>query len=408
MKIKTQINTNFNLFIEYTLVIFIIALTGFEFFFRDNILIYYLLAPLSLIAFVNNKYNISKRAIIFLLIYGIITTSQCYTFDLPYSLVLTGMLRFLIYILIATILTFNFLTIFINIVFILCVISLNLYFFSALSDSFYQFLVNLSSNITPINFDPLLSSSNPNQSLIIYTVPLVRVFQNNGPFWEPGMFAVYINIAFSMNVIIKRKMWSYINLIFITASITTLSTTSFIATYIIILFYYIYIDRKNKSIILLVILFLSFSFLYNTELIRGKIATNLEEIDRGYSRFGAILVHGIQIKEYPYFGLGLATLIKQEELLGSRMVTPNGLSNIIRFYGIPFSILYFILLFKFSKIISISYSSHKKNYLILFIILLVVAFSQDVTTRHLYYLFVCFPLVSKETFLKNVKLKGLI
>lgn len=183
-------------------------------------------------------------------------------------------------------------------------------------------------------------------------------------------------------------------MVFLLASITTLSTTAIISAFVIISYHYIFVVKNTYSIIFLIILPFIAIPVFNSQYMIGKFSENLDTIDASYSRFGAVLVHYNETLKSPIIGHGANVNKSIEGGLGEYELnlSPNGLSNIFRVYGIPFSILFYILLFKASFIISIiSGSTNKKDATLLFIVILIVAFSQDVTTRHFYYLLIMLP-----------------
>lgn len=379
----------------------IIALTGFEFFYRDAELIYFILFPISSIAFWIKKESFDAKSFGLIFLFVLITAIHCYKFNMSYFFAFTTFIRFTTYYFIASIVSVNIDKIFINIIYFFSCISLFFYILINISDSLYEFLLYISNNITSLSIK-IDNDTSPNQTLILYTVPFENLFKNNGPFWEPGMFAVFLNIALALNVISTKNLFKIKNIIFIIASISTFSASSFITTFIIIVYYYIIIiPGKIKTIIFLFIVPFVALPIYNSEYVKGKLELNLESVEKAHSRFGATLIHYDQIRRFPWFGLGTKTNEDQENMLGIITVSPNGLTNLIRFYGIPFGIFYYILLYKSSSVLG-SLVDKKKSYKwLIYIVLLTVSFSQDVTTRHFYYMLLFLPFVNQKKYLSN-------
>ncbi|GHT09228.1 hypothetical protein FACS189426_06970 [Bacteroidia bacterium] len=123
--------------------------------------------------------------------------------------------------------------------------------------------------------------------------------------------------------------------------------------------------------------------------IANKIENYSDNSDKAYSRFGSHILHFEQIGQSPILGHGYNMEKNIVSILGKFEVSPNGLTFLIVFWGIPMAILFYILYFKSSLIIS---HSNKKYAVLLFTVMLIVAFSQDVTNRHFYYVLAMLPL----------------
>ncbi len=395
---QIEIRSIYNFF-DYFLLIAIIALTGSEFFYRDKTIIYLILFPVSLILFYYKVKKIPYKFLFFIGLLFVILFAQSFIYNMSFFIPINTVLRFFIYFMIASIIGLRFNKVYVNIIYFICSYSIVLFFLTLFSADFYNFLLQITQNITSLNIDveslSYIDSSNPSQNLVFYVIPLRSIFRNNGPFWEPGMFAVFINIALVINLISNKTLFEKKNIIFILASITTLSTTSYLTTFIILFYHFILKTNKKYSIIFILIIPFIVIPIYNTDIIKGKFEYNTEVIDESSSRFGAALVHFIEIRKSPLIGLGANSNKAQEESLGEINVSPNGLTNIIRYYGIPFSFLLYILLYKSSAILLKSVDFTKKtDALLFFFVMLVVAFSQDVTTRHFYYMLMMFPLTN--------------
>lgn len=383
-------------FFNYFLLSAIVASTGFEYFFREP-LILYLIAPISFSLFIFKRKLVPPKLLYFISLLLLIFLIQSFIFDMPYSLAFTGILRFFIYFSIASVIGSNFNRVYVKVMYQICLISLFLFISSSLFQPFYNFLLSISKNVSSlgINDETYEHWTNESQNIIIYLIPLVRTTQNSGPFWEPGMFAVFINIALAINIIANKKVLEKLNMTFIIASISTLSTASFIATFIIISYHFLLSVKSKYSIFFIFIIPFIAIPLYNSEYIKGKIDSNIETMDTSYSRFGAIFVHYTEVLKSPIVGHGANVNKSVEKQLNEYELnlSPNGLTNIFRIYGIPFTLLLYILLFKASSIVSkIAGSSNKRDAWLIFAVLLTVAFSQDVTTRHFYYLLMMIPL----------------
>lgn len=391
----TNLKFSFSHVIDYFLLLLIIALTGFEFFFRSVELVYFVLAPISILLFLFRRFRISKSFVYFILIFLLWAIPQYYLNFTEFFAIFNLLIRLIIYYLLASLLRDNFSKYFVNIIVSISLVSLFFYISINLSSDIYKLLLSISSGLksigSGINHD---TSTNYGQSLVLYYIPYNNIFRNSGPFWEPGMFAVFINIALAINIIKLNKIKSKSTYFLLITSITTLSTTGIIATLFILIFYYIFIRPNFKSILVIFIILSSSLLFFQSEYGVSKINSQFADNDKSYSRFGAILYHLDIIKTYPITGIGYDSnnFSKIEKL-----ISPNGITNIFIIWGIPFALYFYILYYRFSKLIVRNLSFHKVNHtkayiVLLFTTLLIVAFSQDVTTRHFYYFIAMFPL----------------
>jgi len=400
LKIKTHMIRQA---VSYFFIFFLISLTGFEFFFRSTDLIY-LLTIISFIAFLISGKRVNRNALLIIMAAALISFLQNVFLGAAINGMFSIFLRLLTYYFIAVIVEREFIDMYINIILFLCVMSLVIYIGINAFDGFHKYLLDLSRNVTPINFDgaSLQHWTFPNQSIYLYSVPITKIARNSGPFWEPGMFAVFLNLALILKVCRDKSILDWRGVVILAASITTMSVSSAIASFAIVFFFFFFIKRSIlKAIIVFVILLVSMPLL-NSEYLKGKIVSNLERIDEGSSRFGAALVHLKQIKRSPLIGYGSIAKTDQRETFGVTGVTPNGLTGVVRRFGIPFSVLYFLLLFRFGVWAADSTGNPRNfGYMVLFV-LLIVAFSQDVTVRHFYLFLLFIPVISKDLIM-NIK-----
>lgn len=382
---------------QYVAIAMLIALTGFEYFYRNHQLIYLVLGPLSLyLAWISGA-GVHKGALLFVGATVLLLGVQAFHFGLDLQIVFSGAVRFVIYLLVALGTARVFADKYIRVVYVLAVVSLVFYVPSQVSDSFHKFLLAVSSNIQPIGFGSVDVEqwTNPSNTLIIYTVPHLDVFRNSGPFWEPGMFGVFINIALAINVARTSQLWNKHNIVLLLSSVTTFSLGSLVASVLIVTYYYAFIKRAVLvGLCILVAAPLLAVALMQNDYFVAKVEANIQDVDKGYGRVGALLTHYAQIVESPLIGYGGGSLADSQERLSEWTgVTPNGLSNIVRLYGIPFSLLYYFLLYNFSQWCVAQSKGGTNRCLLVFLVLLIVAFSQDVTTRHFYFVLTLLPLV---------------
>ena len=372
--------------LDYYLIYLLVAVTGFEFFFRAVWILYFIIGPISAYLFFIRKQHISKHFIYFTIMFVVWSIFQIIYNSSTASVLFNFYIRFLIYYF--TICSINDLSkTFLKVIYHICCISLFFYIVT-LIEPIKELLINIFSFIQPLEggIDEDITT-NPGQSLIIYFIPFKNELRNSGPFWEPGMFSVFINIALVLSILKNYSNTSNngldkISKLLVITSFTTLSTSGYIATFFILVYYYTLINRQVKSLLYITLLIIPILIFINSDFGAEKIIDASQD-EASYSRFGAIAYHLSLMKNNVFIGVGFHS----NSDFGSA-VSPNGLSLMFLFWGIPAAIVYYILLFKSTKVL-VGYRNGEvslKNVWLLYIVLLLVAFSQDITQRPFYYM----------------------
>ncbi len=370
--------------IDYFLVYMIIALSGFEFFFRAVWMLYFIVGPIAAYAFFIRKREISKPFLFFNLLFILWSAFQIAYNLSTASALFNFYLKFLVYYFTVCAIN-NLCKTFVKVMYHICCISLFFYLIT-LIEPLKETLVNTFSFIKPLGggIDEDITS-NPGQSLIIYFIPFKNTLRNSGPFWEPGMFSVFINIGLAISTLANSSSRNLDKMtkLFVITSFTTLSTSGYIATFFVLIYYYAIIRRQVKSILYIGLLIVPFIIFINSDFGAEKII-DASQNDASHSRFGAIAYHISLMRNNPFTGIGF-----HSDTDFGLEVSPNGLSLIFLFWGIPAAIVYYILLFKSTKMLITNLNDvvfSIKNVLLVYLVLLLVAFSQDITQRHFYYM----------------------
>ena len=240
-----------------------------------------------------------------------------------------------------------------------------------------SFLRSIASQFPLLGWDNIESNTNIVDTLYIFSIPqdFKGLMRNSGPFWEPGRFTIYITLALAINLFyFKEKITSKNSLVLLLTNLTTFSTTGYVATATLYVGYIFFsnIKRSNK-IIFSIILFAVVYYVGQLDFMTEKIAEQSAD-DSTWSRFGAIAYHWNQITQSPIIGFGpFLSNIFGDELLSS----PNGLTDLMRYYGIPLSIVFYYLLYRGTKVYV--GNSHKGANVCVFVSLLLLCFSQTIT-----------------------------
>lgn len=385
-----------DIFLDYFLITSIIAITGFEYFYRNTTIIYMLFGVAFIMSFSKVYLKFNYRAVLVIFPFVLVYFIQGFVLGIGLEKSLFFGVRLFTYYMIMAIVGYDFQKVFIRVIVFFSVISLVFYSFSYIG-FIHSFILNgLTGYFTPLNY----SKNNADEycrNIMIYNYNLnyfhlYSMFRNSGPFWEPGMFTVFINIALFLNLMRDPKVINKYNVILIIANITTFSTTGYITMFITIS-YYVLADVKVKGhyikgAFLGVLLVLLGLYVSQLGFMRGKIEDDMfEKDDKAYTRFGAALIHFKQIYDNPWIGLGLK--IQEVNILYTDSnSTANGLTNVVRTFGIPVSVIYYFILFTSARgmVRSVKKNATGQDVLIFYLILLLVAFSQDITTRHFYFM----------------------
>lgn len=238
-------------------------------------------------------------------------------------------------------------------------------------------LKSIASLFPLLGWDNIENNTNVVTTLYIYSIPLDNegFIRNSGPFWEPGRFTIYITLALAINLFyFKERITSKKNIVFILTNITTFSTTGYVATSVLFIGYILFSNlKKGYKILFSVVLLSVVYYVGQLDFMTEKIAEQSAD-DSSWSRFGAIAYHWAQIMQSPMIGFGpFISRVFGDELLSS----PNGLTDLMRYYGIPLSILFYYLLYKGTK----QYVSniHWGANVFVFISIILLCFSQTIT-----------------------------
>ncbi|MDD4144847.1 MAG: hypothetical protein PHN68_09445 [Prolixibacteraceae bacterium] len=215
------------------------------------------------------------------------------------------------------------------------------------------------------------------------------LYRNAGFAWEPGAFAIYINIAIFFNLMrnkftIKnnKHLW-----VFIPALATTFSTTGYSIFILLILFY---LFNKNALKITLLIPFTTFItiIIFTLPFMMNKVIDNLEydtetmlynsaKYDNHYSpqRFQSLQIDVIDFLNNPLIGYGGHEEERWTNQLGAKISTASGIGEIMAQYGIAGIIFVLISLWKSSGKYMLLYDIKGRFFPFIMILFISVSYS---------------------------------
>ncbi|HET7819532.1 MAG TPA: hypothetical protein VFL70_09515, partial [Bacteroidia bacterium] len=271
-------------------------------------------------------------------------------------------LRFMFSYVVVAICNKKFINYYVNIIYVLTIVSFVFYIPTAFVPGVYDFFV---SNVAP--FFPAAESSTDNpfyaiqSTVVIFTLhpSIAAEFRNPGAFWEPGAHAIFLNIALIFNIFITGKLMNKKNILFTIAIISTLSTTGFVGMFILIAsFFLVTGELSKKAFILIMFAPLAIYLFFTLDFLGSKISQNMELKDDTTSRFGSAAADLEDFSTSPLIGWG-----KGEKRFGGKEFTfftveqhrNNGLTNVLATYGI---FAFLTLLYNYFKTFNVLSAEH--------------------------------------------------
>lgn len=404
----SRYNRKLRIFEDYLLVFLLIATSGFEYFYANEL---WILLGFIIAIYIANKRGLLKKVnTLFLLIVVLFPLWETIQFFILGGFRIRPLIGTFVRLTFAYLVikntNFKFLTYYINILVFFAVISIVFYILFYLIPSFIKELIVFGdTHFTPIKREPGLYIFNkPN--IILFSFHGFEYFpmRNSGPFWEPGAFAVFLTIALVFNLLINDiSIFSKKNIILITAILTTISTSGYLILFLIII--YVFYRKGQKSFIILLflplIIYIAYYYIKELDFLYSKIETNIElaDVTTG-SRFGSALADIKQFVANPILGYGrnIYAQYGTEEFDIGLMHRNNGATRIFVQWGV-LAIFYLFNVYKgFNKISSL-YDNKLfiPGYFIL-IVLMLNAFSQSIFQYPFFYGLMFLQLINNQLY----------
>lgn len=348
---------------EYLLTYGLIAISGVEYFCRAPA--YALLLFLGAVAVaVARRVPLTLQPLRIVLVVFVLELMQALHFDnfVPMSL-LTAVVRLLTVYLVIHVCGLRFVRHFATIIGASALISLPVYL-ATFVPPVEQFLIQ---DIALVYFRPLFEGTagiygvNPN--IIIYTFNLqaedvigdVLMKRNSGPFWEPGGFAVYLNLALVFNLMNHKRLFDRPNSLLMGTILTTFSTAGYLTLFLVVIGYLLTSHARTAvKLLWLLVLVPAAGLLYTqTAFLSGKVDQNISLTrEDNSSRFGSAYLDLIDIAKSPLIGFGRLNenrFGQQARSLDTAVHRNNGVTFMAVTYGIPYALAYFLYVFVFFR-----------------------------------------------------------
>ena len=305
----------------------------------------------------------------------------------------------------------TFIQVFIIVMNFFAITSLIIWIAVVLVPGFHSVLVNFASHLPQMMSEEWIeNNSNEGVSLYLYYLPIntstayTSFIRNNGPFYEPGLFASYLNIALAFNMCLNRRLVSAKSTFLILAILSTCSSAGYISFALIVVLSVFMQNKWIYKIITVIVIFFLWKPVMDLEFMADKIYTNYDNaLISSTSRFGAIIYHWEKVQKSPIIGYagGTTPVTDFDRYLNAadKVLSPNVLSYLFVFWGIPLAIVFYIQLYKGIK--KITGIKEQKILLSLYLIILSTAFSQTITVSLTILTLVALSFTLKENYYEN-------
>lgn len=378
--------------IDYIVFVLFLAFTTFEYFFREEFLFWGLGCFAGIVFGIKkHKFIYNKNEILlFFSILFILYVIQCAFVD-EYKLtsLISRLITLLSTFFIAVIIKRRFVRIFISTLYWISCISLLIYGLCLFPSVKSYLMYQIAPNFVSLNVQKAVFEGGGINIIIYnfqvdYLLESIGLARNCGPFWEPGMFAVFLSMALFMNVFLEKTSLKYCNIVFITSLITTFSTAGYITVFFIA---FIYIMQNKKYWIkiggFLVLVGILIFCISNLDFLGEKISKQINAIELGndLSRFSAILTQFEMIASKPIFG---GALIKNFTTTFDYGTLASGTFLVFVTYGIPVGIFFYYMLYKSMRRLFIAYNKSTNWGILFFMLLILLSVSQTLFSQAIF------------------------
>lgn len=369
--------------ISYFFISFLIVFTSFEYFFRAGILtsVFYIFT-ISITLLKKVKLHFSHLTIFLLLI---LVLFPCLHFfkgmEFNIKLLFSSLLTIAGIYSISQFSAKHFIKCYLHIIYIISIVSLFFWLICLIPEIKEFLFYNVASNFPSLNKE-IANTDNAGINIVIYNFQslwideLIGISRNCGPFWEPGMYAVYLVSSLYLYNFWYTADIKLFNPIIIISLATTLSTGGIIAgLFVGVVYYFSYKISSIQRLYLLPGLIILIIFVLSLEYIGAKTIEQLEnsQIGSDNSRFGAMYTQISMILNSPLIGGENITSYTSGKTLASGLLLPLVHYGIVG--GCAFYILMCISYLRIFKIVK-----HKKYGLTFFILMLILSISQTILT----------------------------
>lgn len=365
----------------YIYITLLLAFSSFEFFFRSHILLFLLSVFAIIDVYVTQKKVIyPKHVVLLILAIVIVDLLQLgFKYNINLNSVISQFIIFWGIISISIIITNNYVKCFTNIITVIAIYSMAIYLL-CLFPEIKDYLYNHVASNDSLNVEEAVQKDGGRNFIIYnfqtdYVSDAIGYSRNCGPFWEPGMFAVFLIIALFFNVFLMDKHNKYKTIILTVALVSTFSTGGFMVALLLVAFYIINDGLTARNILLFIpFAILTINYVLELEYIGEKTINQLNKASVGSdeSRYGAFITQLDMIEASPLIGGESISDYARTKTLASGTLLPFVV------YGIPVGLFYYFCLIKSCLCVSITSCKRAFIGIELFILIAALSFSQTI------------------------------
>ncbi len=370
----------------------LIAVSGFPFFMTDQ-LNFFILFLIAAFVYVKRSIVFDYRTLSVVALFLLVEILQ-FVFIKPFDPVMISgtLIRIFLSLFVASLLRDKFSGYYVNILYFFSIISFLFFIPSLLVPAFFNFFV---SSVCPF-FTPLTVDPDgfyivwPTNILFCFHECVLTEFRNPGPFWEPGLFAVFLNLALILNLIKEKKLWTRKNTVLILALITTFSTAGYIAFFVLLISFYLVDQSMIKKILLTAILLPVLLTLYfSLEFLHTKVEENISLAgSTTSSRFGSASVDFADFTQSPWIGWGRGVMRyggRSFAFFSEDQHRNNSVTDLLATYGIFLFLTFFYHYYQSLKALcrTSNFRTAFAGYAL--IVILMLGFSQSIFMKPFFY-----------------------
>lgn len=402
--IKTKDRYNFIL-----LMLFILNEAGFVFL-TFNSIIRYLTAIFICIGFLivnTKKLKINKKLVFVFVIFLLLLTLSFIRNIEQYTVYINVLFSFCVAVIVVSCLDFNyFIKLFVKCMYIIAIFSLLIYFSNIILFKYYPSLLNF----WPFKVTNSAKTLVNNYFLSVFQLSYRGYDRNFGPFWEPGAYQTFLNLALYFTIFLQKPFNKKYFIVFIITIFTTLSTTGVIALIVTlcVAFYHFSKNKKdnnNKKIknilsflpLIFAVTIIFFALIPNkfSDLVFGKLSgifSGNYVSGSTYVRVAAFLEPLKVMINKSILGIGYKGLRAHAIEVGYRLNTCT-FTNWFGMYGLGIGLLLnyfyasFVWLKRFDLITKIG----------LMIMIFIIIFSEDYSSNDFIYTLICYSIIYRST-----------
>lgn len=354
---------------------------------------------------------INKEAFLFLLLALALEIYHNFTFDnYDFSMTRQVILLFATAIFIIYFIKLDFLPIYIDILFYFSLISFVFFaLYYADNGLITGFIRSIPGTFVKTTVNYGVESKQVNPVFYNFDSNYTELGRNNGPFWEPTVFATMLIIAQIFNLLLNKKLFNKKGIVFSIAILTTFSTTGFLAYFLLLVAYFLFSDRIRtgmKVVMMGAVCAISIGLFTNLSFLSEKIDNEIEKTDQemdkygGDSRLASALMDLNEVTEKPSYILFGKGVDANSRIAGvDKEVLRNcGDTALLIQWGAIFFIAYIGLLFYSFWELAGYYEIHRGFAFVFTLIFLLLGFSEVYFDLPFFFSFLFFGFIIKKQY----------